>query len=616
MEATNQETSEVTNSIRYELKNGENEGERVNPTIPIGTDVSESSSNAIVTATAISTIPLAKEGYANGASSSSSRVRLPPPFLLKVYDIVKNPETDSIISWSSSGTSFIVWDPHRFAAEVLGKYFRHNNFASFICQLNTYLQIKARKLEYQMNLPTSINIDGFRKINWDRLEFQNAWFQKGKKSWLKKIKRRIQGTQSAHLCKPLEIEGQLSLSVEQKKFESLMQEHDALKVEMMKLKDMEENLVKEIEILEKQAQCITSNRQNMLKYTIHEVLIRKRKLQSNDAANELGSGGRQSIESSVELLDEGGTSHGSRKNSPRAQSGTGKTFSNVDLSTTVQEEEDCTVSMGKFSDFYNAVYSSLEKQLMDDINCKNVPEEEKANLQQNVVIPLEDLIEGPADWNEFAKGIGTSLIVLDHLKFAAEVLPKYFKHSNFSSFIYQLNNYGFRKIGLRQYEYENNWFQRGQEHLLMHIRRRNDEDPTIMKKRGPKKQHVTAARPSMEAELKIFEDHINALKEDITRSKYHMGKLESSIATFKKNVKIMEAKSKVLIKVLARIFNPALVEKIIQHVEEEPELEILQTMKRRRVILPQSSNTTTKSTDNGACGKDQDDQEANTSIVE
>ncbi|XP_027071739.1 heat stress transcription factor A-2d-like [Coffea arabica] len=353
------------NSTKYELKKGENKGERLNPIIPIGTDVSESSSNAIVTAAAaVSATPLAKEGYANAASSSSSQVRAPPPFLLKVYDIVKNPETDSIISWSSSGTSFIVWDPHRFAAE------------------------------------------GFRKINWDRLEFQNAWFQKGKKSWLKKIKRRIQGTQNAHLCKPLGTEGQLSLSGEQKKFESLMQEHDALKVEIMKLKDMEENSVKEMEILEKQAQCITSKLQNMLKYTIHELLIRKKKLQSNNAANEQGSGGRQSIESLVELLNEGETSHGSWKNSPRAQSGTGKTFSNVNLSTAVQEEEDCTVSMGRFSDFYTAVYSLLEKQLMDDISCENVPEEERAKLQQNDVIPLEDLIEGPANWNEFAKGIG------------------------------------------------------------------------------------------------------------------------------------------------------------------------------------------------------------------
>nr|XP_027103251.1 heat stress transcription factor A-6b-like [Coffea arabica] len=214
----------------------------------------------------------------------------------------------------------------------------------------------------------------------------------------------------------------------------------------------------------------------------------------------------------------------------------------------------------------------------------------------------------------------TSLIVWDHLKLAAE---------------------GFRKIGPRQYEYENKWFQRGQEHLLMNIRRRYDADPTIRKRRGPRKQHVmaarpsmeaeleifedhmnalkeeiTAARPSMEVELEIFEDHMNALKEEITSSNYRMGKLESSIATFNKNVKRMEAKSKALIKVLAGKFGPAVVEKIIQRVEEELELETFQTMKRRRVILPQSSKTTTKSMNDGACGMDQDDQEANTSLAE
>ncbi|CDP15841.1 unnamed protein product [Coffea canephora] len=213
---------------------------------------------------------------------------------------------------------------------------------------------------------------------------------------------------------------------------------------------------------------------------------------------------------------------------------------------------------------------------------------------------------------------GTSLIVWDHLKLAAEVLPKYFSHNNFSSFVYQLNNYGFRKIGPRQYEYENKWFQRGQEHLLMNIRRRYDADPTLRKRRGPRKQHeeITAARPSMEAELEIFEDHMNALKEEITSSNYRIGKLESSIATFKKNVKRMEAKSKALIKVLAGKFGPAVVEKIIQRVEEELELETFQTMKRRRVILPQSSKTTTKSMNDGACGMGQDDQEANTSLAE
>ena len=41
---------------------------------------------------------------------------------------------------------------------------------------------------------------------------------------------------------------------------------------------------------------------------------------------------------------------------------------------------------------------------------------------------------------------GTTFVVKDIEKFAAEVIPAYFKHSNFSSFVRQLNFYGFRKI--------------------------------------------------------------------------------------------------------------------------------------------------------------------------
>lgn len=64
-----------------------------------------------------------------------------PPFLWKTYDLVDDPSLDPIISWGSTGASFVVWDPVEFARIVLPRNFKHNNFSSFIRQLNTYVGI-------------------------------------------------------------------------------------------------------------------------------------------------------------------------------------------------------------------------------------------------------------------------------------------------------------------------------------------------------------------------------------------------------------------------------------------------------------------------------------------
>lgn len=64
-----------------------------------------------------------------------------PPFLSKTYDLVDDPSLDSIISWASSGESFVVWDPVEFARLILPRNFKHNNFSSFVRQLNTYVGI-------------------------------------------------------------------------------------------------------------------------------------------------------------------------------------------------------------------------------------------------------------------------------------------------------------------------------------------------------------------------------------------------------------------------------------------------------------------------------------------
>lgn len=76
---------------------------------------------------------------------------------------------------------------------------------------------------------------------------------------------------------------------------------------------------------------------------------------------------------------------------------------------------------------------------------------------------------------------GKSFHLLDQNRFAKEILPMYFKTSNISSFIRQLNMYGFKKVvhinsGIKyekeDVEFQHPYFIRGKEELLERIKRK------------------------------------------------------------------------------------------------------------------------------------------------
>ncbi|XP_057764155.1 heat stress transcription factor A-4c-like [Salvia miltiorrhiza] len=194
------------------------------------------------------------------------------PFLAKTYEMVDDPSTDSIVSWSQSNTSFIVWNPPEFSRELLPRYFKHNNFSSFIRQLNTY---------------------GFRKVDPEQWEFANEGFARGQLHLLKNIHRRkpvhSHSTPNLASLPPLT---ELERKGYKEDIERLKCEKESLDVELQRHKDKRQDLTLQMRALAERAQNVEQHHASMLSSlaeTLHqpdlmpqmEVHDRKRRFPGN-----------------------------------------------------------------------------------------------------------------------------------------------------------------------------------------------------------------------------------------------------------------------------------------------------------------------------------------------
>ncbi|EYU46524.1 hypothetical protein ABFS82_04G034600 [Erythranthe guttata] len=212
--------------------------------------------------------PVKEEYPAGGCSSSSSWQLLssrdpppppqpmeglhemgPPPFLTKTFDMVDDLSTDSVVSWGGGGGSFVVWDPNAFSATLLPRYFKHNNFSSFVRQLNTY---------------------GFRKVDPDKWEFANESFLKGHKHLLRIITRRKSTTSASSSSPPIPqsfdpcVElGRFGLETET---DSLRRDKQVLVIELVKLRHQQQTTRAYLKAMELRLQVTEKKQQQMMSF--------------------------------------------------------------------------------------------------------------------------------------------------------------------------------------------------------------------------------------------------------------------------------------------------------------------------------------------------------------
>jgi HSF-type DNA-binding len=158
-----------------------------------------------------------------------------------------------------------------------------------------------------------------------------------------------------------------------------------------------------------------------------------------------------------------------------------------------------------------------------------------------------------ASWSED----GETFVVKDPTKFESEIIPQFFKHSKFTSFVRQLNFYSFRKIKYvdtirldpkLEAETANFWrfkhekFQRGKPHLLTEIKRMNGHKTSSSAPSKSKK--VTAAAPETKPTESVGENsnemkqELDTLKKRIEEMNKNMSELTSMVqkVTLKPNV--------------------------------------------------------------------------------
>nr|ARN61024.1 heat shock transcription factor protein 2 [Fragaria x ananassa] len=317
----------------------------------------------------------------------------PPPFLSKTFEMVEDPSTDPIVSWSRARNSFIVWDSHQFSSTLLPRYFKHNNFSSFIRQLNTY---------------------GFRKVDPDRWEFANEGFLGGQRHLLKTIKRRRHVSQNMHeggggACVEL---GQYGLETE---LERLKRDRNVLMTEIVRLRQQQQNSKELVIAMEDRLQTTERKQQQIMNFLAKA--LKNRSFIQNFAQKreligvEIGRKRRLAASPSLENLQEVPSAHVLARSGSQDQ-GEFPTmesyFESLFAAAALDNESSSDLKGSNLTSIPTSSGGNLGT--VNDTNWEDLWSEELigGNPEEEVVVgndseidvEVEDLVADPSEWGE------------------------------------------------------------------------------------------------------------------------------------------------------------------------------------------------------------------------
>ncbi|KAI6248824.1 Heat shock factor protein [Erysiphe necator] len=100
-----------------------------------------------------------------------------PPFVQKLSSFLEESRNTDLIRWSDRGDSFIVLDEDEFAKTLIPELFKHNNYASFVRQLNMY--------GFHKRVGLSDNsMKASERKNKSPSEYYNPYFKRGHQNLL------------------------------------------------------------------------------------------------------------------------------------------------------------------------------------------------------------------------------------------------------------------------------------------------------------------------------------------------------------------------------------------------------------------------------------------------